>query len=269
MSVTQRTAAPQPATTLLIGEPGRGKTTRIRETLLLAAEDGDCGIIALDQEGDIYNAAAALGRTHTVHRLAFLDDDNARGGDGARYGWNPLATCRDDRAARLLAHTWVSNTEGVGTGGTADRRDPTAAHTALIAAAALRLTSAAAARGAVATLPELTALVTLRDRFTVLNDPCVRTIVLDDAPVTAGAIPAGTARRRSAGAPDAGRAHLLTGVRPPLGWSSNDHNDRVNALPCRWPRRRVGGHDPRPRARGGQFPRDSHQHRSRCGHQRH
>lgn len=209
MQTTQETGpgvAPQLATALLIGGPGRGKTTCIREALRNIAEGSIVreallggakaeapSIVALDQGGELHAATAtALERTHDVRRLAVRTAD--ANGDG--YGWNPLATCHDHGAAWLLADTWIRNTADVwARAGTATWRSTDRVEAALIAAAALRLTSEAAAQGTTATLPALAALVAqtppstllgasgaaaFRARFAVLDDPRVRALVARD-----------------------------------------------------------------------------------------
>jgi len=208
---TQRAGAaapPQPATALLIGGAGRGKTTCIRDALRAIAEGSIIrealrsvatadvpSIVVLDQGGELHDTTAtALERTHDVRRLAVLAID--ADGDGNGYGWNPLATCHDHGAAWLLADTWVRNTTDVrARAGTATWRSTDRVEAALIAAAALRLTSEAAARGTAATLPALAALVAhtppaaplgasgaaaLQARFAVLDDPRVRALVARD-----------------------------------------------------------------------------------------
>ena len=199
----------QPAPALLIGGPGRGKTTCIRDALRAIAEGSSIrevlrgvatadvpSIVVLDQGGELHDTTAtALERTHDVRRLAVraIDPD----GDGNGYGWNPLATCHDHGAAWLLADTWVRNTEvdAWARAGTATWRSTERVEAALIAAAALRLTSEAAARGTAATLPAFAALVAhtppaaplgasgaaaLQARFAVLDDPRVRALVARD-----------------------------------------------------------------------------------------
>jgi len=143
------TGEEQYTNTLLVGLMGSGKSVIIKGNLL---RERTRSIAVIDPKGEHFAATAgALGRTHDVFRVSFIEGVES-------CGWNPLATCQDFLSAKAFAEVWISNTGD-------DMKTPFWRNTAslLITASVLHLNAVAARTGTVATLPELADFLTRND----------------------------------------------------------------------------------------------------------